>query len=345
MKPQNKLNLSLAVLVATFACPLEASSERKYLRRRLASFAEARKLTKPPDRTESSLLASCCQVGRARAAESARFACKLDARSALASASSPPQPQPQSQPPRVPALDAALHANPSFGEQCELMLESCCMAEHRTRNCDAGKALAKSGAACMDVELSREAVHATESFNDCCMACSLGVLAAGQPSANETAGHQSLAERCKLAAPLDSSFAGLLYEQTYVECCEQSLPRPLGSLVEARGDLDCNQPNACTQKCVPASRQLPARLGRRLEPAPAKDRCDCFAGYKLAADGFTCLDVDECSNDSHTCARETEVCDNTHGGFRCLARRLQRHQSQQQARKPPHKTSDAWPFL
>lgn len=278
------------------------------------------------------MISKCCLVGRTRAAESARFACKLDARSALASTGA-----------SVLSIDSILKNNPNFNEQCELMLESCCMAEHRSRNCDAGKALAKSGAACMDVELSKEALHATESFNDCCLACSLGVLAARQPSANETItsqqsthnSHNVLANRCKLATPLDSSFAGLLYERTYVECCEQALPRPpLSSLIEfkdGKDSIDCNQPNTCTQKCVHGSAgEQPVRLGRRFEfnlPAanrnkqPAADHCDCFAGYKLAADGFNCVDVDECSLETHTCNRETEVCDNTRGGFRCLARR------------------------
>lgn len=114
------------------------------------------------------------------------------------------------------------------------------MAHHRTRNCDSGKQFAKSGAACMDVELSKEATIATESFNDCCMSCSLGILAAKTQSQNESASgiagriaHNNLNARCKLISPLAASLSGQLYEQTYIECCQENLPRFSGALFDA----------------------------------------------------------------------------------------------------------------
>lgn len=131
------------------------------------------------------------------------------------------------------AAEAFLSRDANFADQCELVLESCCMAHHRTKNCDSGKQLAKSGASCMDVELSKEATIATESFNDCCMSCSLGILAAKNGAQNETQNSRlNLASRCKLLSPLASSLSGQLYEQTYGECCQENLPRPSDALLE-----------------------------------------------------------------------------------------------------------------
>lgn len=76
--------------------------------------------------------------------------------------------------------------------------------------------------------------------------------------------------------------------------------------------IDCVQYNPCSQRCVSAGR-------RRAE----QDRCDCFTGYRLSGDGVTCVDVDECKTGQHTCNRKSEVCDNTRGSFRCLARQSQ----------------------
>lgn len=172
----------------------------------------------------------CCRVGRERAIESAKFNCKLSAREALI----------VGQPARsliVLSAEAMLSREPSFADQCEMVLESCCMGHHRSKNCDSGKQLAKSGASCMDVELSKETSVATESFNDCCMSCSLGILAGRNPGQNETSSSSSsrqpnLAARCKLISPLAASLSGQLYEQTYIECCRENLPKLSSALVE-----------------------------------------------------------------------------------------------------------------
>lgn len=201
-----------------------------------------------------------------------------------------------------------LAREPEFGEHCELVLESCCLGQHRKRNCESGKQFAKSGSACMDVELSKDVTTATESFNDCCMSCSLGILAARtgrQQQSNET---WPLVERCKLMTPLASSLSGQLYEQTYIECCQENLPRQSGALTEPGQAIDCARSNPCAQKCVQSS------------SSGARDRCDCFVGYKLAPDGLNCVDVDECKLNQHSCNRKSELCDNIAGGFRCLAR-------------------------
>ena len=191
----------------------------------------------------------CCQVGRERAIESAKFNCKLTTREVLTSLG-------QAGSDRASQLlalsaDSLLAREPNFADQCEMVLESCCLAHHRTRNCNSGKQFAKSGSACMDVELSKEATVATESFNDCCMSCSLGILAARTPAQNDSSLPSSppraalaaastgptrltastLNDRCKLISPLASSMSGQLYEQTYIECCQENLPRPSSALV------------------------------------------------------------------------------------------------------------------
>lgn len=171
----------------------------------------------------------CCQVGRERAIESASFNCKISAREALSKSSSPVDRTP-SQALTASVIESLLDRDQSLGDQCELVLESCCLAHHRTRNCDSGKQFAKSGSSCMDVELSKEATVATESFNDCCMACSLGILAARQP-ANDSSSLNSSNDRCRLISPLASSLSGQLYETTYTECCQENIPRPLSALI------------------------------------------------------------------------------------------------------------------
>lgn len=184
-------------------------------------------------------------MGRERAIESQKFNCKLSAREALSSLSLSADRTGQL---LALSADSAFASDPNFADQCEMVLESCCLAHHRTRNCNSGKQFAKSGSACMDVELSKEATVATESFNDCCMSCSLGILAARNPVQNDTLSSNagtsrlstvvatsSLNDRCRLISPLASSLSGQLYEQTYNECCQENLPKPSGALVSNAG--------------------------------------------------------------------------------------------------------------
>ena len=42
--------------------------------------------------------------------------------------------------------------------------------------------------------------------------------------------------------------------------------------------------------------------------------CDCGAGYRLASDGLTCIDIDECSENRDGCAQN---CTNTQGSYTC----------------------------
>jgi len=187
---------------------------------------------------EAKLLDRCCQVGRERAIESSKFNCKLGAREALVwnsngeTGTSNTGSSGHKNQANLLALtaDSLISRDANFADQCEMVLESCCMAFHRRKNCDSGKQFAKSGSSCLEVELSKEATMATESFNDCCMACSLGILSAR--NSNQTEPQRPQQDRCKLISHLASTLSGQMYEQTYTECCQENLPRPSSALYE-----------------------------------------------------------------------------------------------------------------
>lgn len=46
------------------------------------------------------------------------------------------------------------------------------------------------------------------------------------------------------------------------------------------------------------------------------DRCSCNAEYALAADGRTCVDIDECILQTDAC-NDLAVCSNTVGSYTC----------------------------
>lgn len=79
--------------------------------------------------------------------------------------------------------------------------------------------------------------------------------------------------------------------------------------------IDCSQSNPCSQRCIAAG-TYDATSRRSFE----QDRCECFAGYKLASDRVNCVDIDECKLGLHSCDKKSEICDNIRGSFRCLAR-------------------------
>lgn len=46
--------------------------------------------------------------------------------------------------------------------------------------------------------------------------------------------------------------------------------------------------------------------------------CSCKAGYELLSDNVSCIDIDECRLETHSCKAGT-VCVNTQGSHRCVA--------------------------
>lgn len=65
--------------------------------------------------------------------------------------------------------------------------------------------------------------------------------------------------------------------------------------------------NKCSQLCLNAPEVSP-------HPASARVRCDCRAGYKLAPDGASCIDFDECAALTSSCEQR---CNNTVGSYLC----------------------------
>lgn len=49
------------------------------------------------------------------------------------------------------------------------------------------------------------------------------------------------------------------------------------------------------------------------QETPKGGKCTCYHGYKIAKDGVTCKDVDECE-DNNLCA---QYCTNLDGSFSC----------------------------
>ncbi|KAB1267402.1 EGF-containing fibulin-like extracellular matrix protein 1 [Camelus dromedarius] len=69
-------------------------------------------------------------------------------------------------------------------------------------------------------------------------------------------------------------------------------------------DIDeCTIPPYCHQRCV---------------NTPGSFYCQCNPGFQLAANNYTCVDINECETTNE--CREDEMCWNYHGGFRCYPR-------------------------
>eukprot|EP00794_Sanderia_malayensis_P007044 gene7044-7835_t len=62
--------------------------------------------------------------------------------------------------------------------------------------------------------------------------------------------------------------------------------------------------NYCSQKCINTEGSY---------------RCDCNHGFKLAIDGKTCIDVDECS-EPNPCNVTTSACYDEYGSYRCVCK-------------------------
>lgn len=76
----------------------------------------------------------------------------------------------------------------------------------------------------------------------------------------------------------------------------------------ARRDLLSNNISCTADPC--------ARCAHSCKPEGDSYACDCRKGYRLAGDGESCVDVDECKEED-PCTADGEVCVNTQGDFKC----------------------------
>ncbi|XP_075884880.1 fibulin-7-like isoform X2 [Nelusetta ayraudi] len=89
----------------------------------------------------------------------------------------------------------------------------------------------------------------------------------------------------------------------------------VGFAISGRDNAVCTDVDEC--HLFPLAQ--PGRLCvHRCVNTPGSFRCVCPAGYRLADDSRTCIDVDECEKRSHNCTAP-QLCVNTFGGFRCVA--------------------------
>jgi hypothetical protein len=102
-----------------------------------------------------------------------------------------------------------LTTNSVYKKQCERVVENCCIKEHRSRNCEEGKILAKSDNQCNTLNNAKVTKVANESTQACCLSCKLGLMAS------------KINFECAFNA---SGMFGLssLYQHIYYECCSEA---------------------------------------------------------------------------------------------------------------------------
>ncbi|CAG2111819.1 unnamed protein product [Medioppia subpectinata] len=198
-----------------------------------------------------------------------------------------------------------LITNTEYRKQCELVVQICCLKEHRSRNCEEGKAFAKRHENCSAINTAIVTNAANETVKDCCLSCHLGLMASRDHFPCTFNAHGTFG-------------LGYPYEDVYYECCANPKLDAFNSLISTRRSgastsiCDTNH-SPCAHNCYDP--------GADVGPV----RCSCFKGYQLATDGRDCIDVDECDEKTHTCDVKTEECVNNVGGFEC--RKNERHES------------------
>ncbi len=102
-----------------------------------------------------------------------------------------------------------LTTNSEYRKQCELVVEICCIKEHRSRNCEEGKTLGKSNEQCNALNNVIVTKVANESTQDCCLSCKMGLMASKDNLPCTFNAHGSFG-------------LGNPYEDIYYECCTEA---------------------------------------------------------------------------------------------------------------------------
>ncbi|KAI6175436.1 Fibulin-1 [Aphelenchoides bicaudatus] len=178
------------------------------------------------------------------------------------------------------------HAKEGSSATCRRSASICCLRASLEKSCELGSDMGRAQGYCSNtVNILGGGLR-----KECCDCCILGKELAEQ------------GEQCE--APVGFSAYCL---KSFQQCCEEKKtgrsPSPLVS--------NAVQENEETESCKNAGCQhLCAERTNGFE-------CSCRAGYDLASDGKSCIDVDECSGDP-MCLEPNTQCLNTEGTYQCV---------------------------
>lgn len=279
---------------------------------------------------------ACCKVGQVQGA-SAGHCLTLNVTSAVSkvtTTASTTGPQQQ-------------HSSDHFS--CQLTAKMCCLQGQQAKLCKrvAREMMAQEpvdsllGTALLQnrnrVRIDANASHLSELLTSayscdlkrnsdalCCLGCNLGLLWAVSRLAKLN-GELPIQT---LVSSLETVAAGNGTDNGTDWCTPSGTAHAVGQTVsESLGFREC-----CRQSLLAIHRNIrwcelkPAPCAHRCHEAVSEDgrsrvQCSCYEGYRLAEDGRSCVDADECAQLTHNCDPNYEVCHNTDGGFQCVARK------------------------
>lgn len=174
---------------------------------------------------------------------------------------------------------------------CSVHYTKCCEEVRAKHNCEKGKQAAFDAVECSDLPLNENGAFIFSLFQSyCCHACRSGINVAKE--SNNT-------EQCTL------KFSPRLDETAFSACCKITIQKMRGATTTttvAPDDAPYRCPQ-CQHKCIPNLAGIIT--------------CECFPGFKLAPDGISCLDIDECALNASICGPGS-VCVNKQGSHECV---------------------------